>query len=132
MPLKPNPVCWFEIPVADMDRAKAFYESAFDTELALNEMPAADGLTMKMAWFPMEMNTGGATGTLMQHPHYTPSHEGTLVYLSVDDIPATLAKIEAAGGQAMIPETPIGEHGFIAIFGDSEGNRVALHRRADG
>ncbi|MEG0482043.1 MAG: VOC family protein, partial [Acinetobacter sp.] len=28
-----NPVCWFEIYVNDMDRAKKFYESLFNLQL---------------------------------------------------------------------------------------------------
>ena len=33
-----NPVNWFEIPVNDLDRAKAFYKTVFDPELSVNEM----------------------------------------------------------------------------------------------
>lgn len=129
MPGKPNPVNWFEIPATDLNRAKAFYESALDTQLALNEMGP-----LKMAWFPMGEDmatTPGATGTLVQHESYTPSYEGTLVYFSVEDINATLAKIESAGGKTINPKMPIGQHGFVAHFEDTEGNRVALHQRPD-
>jgi predicted enzyme related to lactoylglutathione lyase len=38
-----------------------------------------------------------------------------------------LGRIEQAGGRTLVPKTSIGEHGFIAHFIDSEGNRVALH-----
>ena len=37
METKMNPVNWFEIPVAELDRAKKFYENVFGFELALNE-----------------------------------------------------------------------------------------------
>ena len=121
---KPNPVCWFEIPASDLGRAKKFYESAFDTELTLSEMGP-----LKMAWFPMSPDAAGAAGTLVENEHYTPSYQGTLVYLSVDDIEATLAKIESSGGKTLNPKMSIGEHGFIAHFEDSEGNRVAVHSR---
>ena len=131
MPSKSNPCCWFEIPAADIQRAKAFYEAALGVEISLNDMPAADGSMTKMGWFPMEMNLGGAAGSLVEHPDFQPSMNGTLVYLSVEDINATLAKIEAAGGKTLWPERAIGEHGFIAGFADSEGNRVALHRPAE-
>ena len=58
MPMSPNPVNWFEIPVNDIPRAKAFYESVFKVELTENEMGPN-----KMAWFPMEMGRAGAAGT---------------------------------------------------------------------
>jgi predicted enzyme related to lactoylglutathione lyase len=35
--------------------------------------------------------------------------------------------VEGAGGQVIMPKTNIGENGFIAMFMDTEGNRVALH-----
>ena len=122
MPIKPNPVNWFEIPVSDIARAKTFYESAFGVELADNEMGPN-----KMAWFPMEMGASGASGTLMQGQGYKPSHDGSLVYIHVPKIDAALSKIGKAGGKTLMPRTPIGEHGFIAHFEDCEGNRVALH-----
>lgn len=131
MPLKPNPVGWFEIPVADLTRAKAFYETALDTKLDLHEMPTADGSICKMAWFPMQPDLKGATGSLVEHPGYVPSQDGAAIYFSVDEIAGTLGKIETAGGKTLIPETAIGEHGYFAWFVDTEGNRLALHRRAE-
>lgn len=122
MALKLNPVNWFEIPVADLARAKTFYETALSIEIAETKMGEAD-----MGWFPMEMGASGATGTLIKCQGYTPSQEGSLVYLQVDAIDPTLEAIAQAGGKTLMPRTSIGEHGFVAHFEDSEGNRVALH-----
>lgn len=119
-----NAVNWFEIPVTDIARATDFYEHALGISLAQNEM----GPT-QMAWFPMSQGASGAAGTLIKGEGYEPSQAGTLVYLAVDDIEATLQRIEARGGQTLVPKMSIGEHGFIAHFLDSEGNRVALHSR---
>ena len=58
---------------------------------------------------------------------YTPSREGSLVYIHVDDVQAAIERVEKAGGTILMPRTGIGEYGFIAHFEDSEGNRVALH-----
>ena len=118
-----NPVNWFEIPVSDIARAKAFYENILDVQLTDAEMGPN-----KMAWFPMEMGATGAAGTLILGEGYTPSHSGSLVYLHVDQIDPTLEKIAAAGGKTIMPQVDIGEHGSIAHFEDSEGNRVALHQ----
>lgn len=127
MPINPNPVNWFEIPANDIARSKKFYESVFGVELAEVEMGPS-----KMAWFPMDMGAAGAAGTLIQGPGYTPSHEGSLVYIHVPKIDAALEKIAEAGGKTLMPRTGIGEHGFIAHFEDSEGNRVALHEAPAG
>jgi predicted enzyme related to lactoylglutathione lyase len=117
-----NPVNWFEIPVTDMQRAKAFYEACFRVELSSND----DG-PVKMAWFPAAQGGDGATGSLVQAEGYTPSTNGTVVYFRVEDIEGALSRINDHGGKTMMPKTDIGEYGFIAHFGDCEGNRVALH-----
>lgn len=122
-----NPVNWFEIPTVDLGRAKKFYERVLGVELADAEMGPN-----QMAWFPMEMGRTGAAGTLIQGEGYQPSHDGSLVYLHVDSIDPTLAAIEEAGGQTLMPRTSIGQHGFIAHFQDSEGNRVAIHESPEG
>lgn len=117
-----NPINWFEIPVTDMARAKKFYESVLGVELAVNNWP-----NMEMAWFPMEQDAAGATGTLIKAESYVPSYQGTMVYFSVDDIEQTLKNVNKNGGKTLNPKMSIGEFGFVAHFEDSEGNRVALH-----
>ena len=123
MEVQMNPVNWFEIPVGDLARAKKFYEAVFGFELNLQDM----GM-MKMAWFPMpDKLSPGATGSLVKAEGYVPSHSGTVVYFTVDDIDARLGKVQANGGKVLLPKMGIGEYGSIAQFEDSEGNRVALH-----
>lgn len=122
MPSHVNPVNWFEIPVSDMSRARSFYEQVFGLKIAETEMGPN-----KMGWFPMEMGAPGAAGTLVSGDGYQPSHAGTLVYLHVDAIDPTLEAVESAGGKTLAPRSSIGEHGFIAHFEDTEGNRVAVH-----
>lgn len=122
MPIDSNPVNWFEIPVADLDRAKSFHETIFKVDLPINDMNGN-----RRPWFPMEMGQQGAAGTLIQGEGYTPSHEGSLVYIYVPKIDATLEAINDSGGKTLLPKTSIGQYGYIAHFQDTEGNRVALH-----
>jgi predicted enzyme related to lactoylglutathione lyase len=119
-----NPVNWFEIPVNDLPRAMDFYEHVLGVPLAANDMGA-----IAMAWFPMASGASGAAGTLIKGDGYAPSADGTLVYFAVADIEAALARVEERGGRTLMPKTSIGQHGFIAHFEDTEGNRVALHAR---
>lgn len=124
--MKTNPVGWFEVPVADMDRAKAFYEKTFDIAIQVMDFGG-----LQMGWFPNNEQASGATGSLMLHESYIPSHEGTLVYFSSEDVQNELDRIEAAGGKILKEKTQISEeHGFMAVFEDTEGNRVALHSQA--
>ena len=122
MPSHANPVNWFEIPVTDMTRAKKFYETILSVEIVESEMGPN-----KMGWFPMEMGATGSAGTLILGDGYKPSHDGSLVYINVDSIDPTLELIAANGGKSLMPRMGIGQHGFIAHFEDTEGNRVALH-----
>jgi len=122
MPSHANPVNWFEIPVTDLSRAKKFYETVFGFDIVETEMGPN-----KMGWFPMEMGAPGAAGALIQGEGYTPSRDGSLVYLHVDKIDPTLEAINTGGGKTLVPRTSIVEHGFISHFEDTEGNRVDLH-----
>ncbi len=113
---------WFEIPVADMDRAKTFYETVFETEIAVNDIAP----TFKMGIFPHK-DVGCA---LCWAPDfYKPSTDGVCVYINANpDLQPTLDRIEAAGGKVISPKKQIDEeHGHMALFIDSEGNRLALH-----
>ena len=117
-----NPVHWFEISVDDMDRAKEFYENVLDIQLGLQEVDST-----RMAWFPTTEGGAGCSGALLKSEGRTPSHDGTMIYFSVADIEAVLARAEANGGRTLTPKTDIGEYGFYAYFEDSEGNRVGVH-----
>lgn len=121
--MKTNPVAWFEIPVTDMTRAKTFYDKALDIEIQVTDFGG-----VLMGFFPSVGETPGATGSLVQYKSYIPSHEGTLVYFSSEDVQIELDRIDTAGGKIMQPKTQISpEHGYMGVFEDCEGNRVALH-----
>lgn len=119
-------VGWFEIPVNDMSRAKQFYETVFKIEIK-----EVDFCGLKMGWFPNVENPSGATGTLIKQDTYIPSQEGTLVYFMSTDVENEISRVEGAGGKIYQPKTKISdEHGFMAVFIDTEGNRIALHSNA--
>jgi predicted enzyme related to lactoylglutathione lyase len=120
-----NAISWFEIPSTDIDRAQKFYETIFDIQMIPMDMPQ-----LQMRMFPIEspMNIGGAI--CKSGDYYKPSADaGTVVYLNANpDVQIVLDKIPAAGGKIVVPKTEISpEHGHMAVFLDTEGNRVALH-----
>ena len=118
---------WIEIPVADLSRARSFYERIFGLDLF--EMELANGL--KMALFPVEENTVGAA--LCEHKDfYFPGREGPLVYLNGNpDLQTVLDRVVEAGGEIILTKRRISEtHGFMAVFLDSEGNRIALQSKS--
>ncbi|MCF8451427.1 MAG: VOC family protein [Taibaiella sp.] len=120
-----NALNWFEISVADIDRAKKFYETIFSCE-----MTSADMMGMKMAMFPGSDNMNGkVSGGLVQGDMHKPSMDGAKIYLNGNpDLNNALGKVEAAGGKVIMPKTHISpEIGHMAFFIDSEGNAMALH-----
>jgi len=121
---KKNALNWFDIYVADLIRARAFYASILETELDAPENPDSG---MEMAIFPFDYENG-IGGALVKKEGFGPGAGGTLIYLNVEgDLDGVLSRIPAAGGTVLQPRLSIGEHGFIAIFRDTEGNTVGLH-----
>jgi predicted enzyme related to lactoylglutathione lyase len=120
--VKANPVVWFEIYVQDMDRAKAFYETVFETRLERLNSPEVE-----MWAFPMEMNAAGAAGALVKMEGKSSGGNSTLVYFGCADCAVEEARVAAAGGRVMKPKFSIGEYGFIALVFDTEGNVFGLH-----
>lgn len=111
----------FELPVRGMERGKKFYSTIFD--MTLDGYPVLAG--PKMAMFPSEDGVGGA---LVQGEGYIPTHDGALIYLSGGDGPQVVQdRIGAAGGKVLQEKMSIGKNGFIAVFADTEGNKVSLH-----
>ena len=121
-----NAINWFEIPVKDFDRAKAFYEEVLDATM---ETMSMQQMGMTMAFFPADWEKGTGGGIAFG-PGYEPSQKGSLVYLNGgEDLSIPLSRVEKAGGKVTVPKTAIGQHGFMGQFLDPDGNRVAFHSR---
>ena len=121
--MKQNMVAWIEIPVNDMDRAKVFYEAVFKIEITLQDIGG-----VMMAFFPANPESPGARGSLMKYESYIPSHEGTLIYFGSEDVEIELNRIKELGGEILMGKTQISpEIGFMGMFQDTEGNRIALY-----
>ena len=116
-----NAIAWFEIPVADMDRATRFYDAVLGTNLRRETF---GGVTMAV-FMPSKEGVGGA---LIHDAKRKPAADGSLVYLDVaGKLDACVGRVTKAGGEVVLPRTDIGDPGFIAIMRDSEGNLVGLH-----
>jgi len=118
-----NPVTWYEIYVHDLARAKAFYETVFLCSL----IPEKTDGSFEAYRFPGGMPGNGAMGALMKHPMRKPSQEGTMVYFHCDDCAVQSEIADKNGGLVFKAKWGIGQDGFIAIIGDSEGNTIGLH-----
>lgn len=119
-------ISWFEIPATDLGRAQKFYETIFQFK-----MEPLDLDNIKMRMFPVEDMMTGIGGAICDSGgfHKPSATDGPLIYLNGNpDVQLILDRIEGAGGQIIVPKTQISpEIGYMAVFMDSEGNRIALH-----
>ncbi|MEQ8675687.1 MAG: VOC family protein [Aggregatilineales bacterium] len=115
---------WFEIPSADFDRAVDFYSTVIGKPLHKQDFNGVpNGI------FPYEQGKG-IGGSVVFSEEYTPSAESFIIYLDAEseaNLDAMLTRIESAGGKVLMPKTHIGVPGHIALFMDTEGNRVGLN-----
>lgn len=118
-------VNWFEIPVLDFDRARSFYEFIFNYKMSIPVNEA----NIKMGLLPAEPDA--VNGSIVWHTDfYKPSAEaGPLLYLNGNpDLNSIQERIVAGGGKLLIAKRQVSQQfGYMAVFMDSEGNRLALH-----
>lgn len=121
-----NAISWFEIPATDMKRAQKFYETIFGISMIPMDME-----NIKMCMFPLDDMMTQVGGAIVDSGgfHKASLTDGVLIYLNGNpDVQHVLDKVEAAGGKIMVPKTQISpEYGFMAVFADTEGNRIGLH-----
>lgn len=104
-----NTFCHVDIPVSNINQASQFYEKVFGWEVK----PAQD---QGYALIP-----GG--GLRLKEPD---TSDSTINYIHVDNLDASLSKIEAAGGQVIIRKEPSGK-GYCAVFKDPGGTVLGLY-----
>ena len=120
--MRNNPVGWFEIYVADMARAKQFYESVFG--VTLEKLPSPE---IEMWSFPMQREAHGAPGALVHMPGFPTGRNSVIVYFSCEDCAAEEGKAASSGGRIEKKKFSIGQYGFISLVYDTEGNMIGLH-----
>lgn len=124
-----NAINWFELPATDFERAVIFYEAVLAAPLRREIFV---GVPHAIFSSDKDGMTGAIiAGALVVGGEPRPSQAGPVIYLNAgDQLAAILGRVEAAGGAVLTPPTQIGPEGQIAIFRDSEGNRVGLHQGA--
>ena len=118
-----NAINWFEIPVANFERAVAFYERVLNVKLHIDtSFPG-----MRLAILPSQCP--GVGGALLEHPEARPHADGVRVYLNGgDDLGPLLERASDAGGRVIMPKMHLRDDiGHIGMFSDSEGNIIGLH-----
>jgi uncharacterized protein len=120
---KHNRAVWFDIPVADLDRAARFYRAILGV--------GVEKETYGDFSFCVIEHGDGNGGCLVQNKAEIAAG-GVLIYLNTNGrIRDAVSKVIPNGGSVIQDTHPIGPHGFRAVVLDSEGNRIALHSETD-
>lgn len=110
-----NRVIHFEIGGSDLDGAANFFEQVFGwTSEPYGQFGRALSADV----------TAPVTGHLAAIPDVPTPY--VMVYVEVEDIPATLARIAEVGGEAVVGPLPMPEGGQFAWFKDPSGNMLGL------
>ena len=119
--LNANVPAWFEIPAEDLDRAQRFYETVLGQALVRENFGGTDMVVLRGGAKP------NSSGALVAMQDTRPSVQGSIVYISVDNLAPALERVQQHGGDTLVPRTalPAGM-GYFAQFRDCEGNRVGL------
>jgi len=119
-----NRAVWFDIPVADLDRAAAFYRAVLGIKVQKEQF---DDFS-----FCVLDHQGGNGGCLVPNAKEISANAGILVYMNAEGrIRDAVEQTRRQGGTVVEPTRSIGPHGFRAVVLDSEGNRIALHSSID-
>ena len=122
-------VVHFEIPADDLDRARVFYQDAFGW--TINSIPELDYTIVETTPTDEATNLpagpGAINGGMMRRQ---PEIPGPVITVGVDDIDASLRRVEELGGKTVSGKTAVADMGYAAYFSDPEGNVLGLWESA--
>lgn len=112
---------WVDLSTTDPAAAQAFYGELFGWTFVANETPGDD-------YIMASLDGSAAAGMMQQSADQAamglPSMWNT--YFSVDDINATVASVEDAGGSVMMPPMAVMDAGHMAVVVDPSGAVACL------
>ena len=117
--MKITEIAFTGIPVTDIARARAFYESILGLKPT---MESAGGM-----W--IEYDIGAATlGIGCYGDTWQPSPQGTCVALEVDDVDASITHLRSKGVTIFMEpmDSPVCRFAMIC---DPDGNKIIIHKR---
>ncbi len=121
----PNNLAHFAIHATDCQRAKAFYETVFQWKFEPWGPPG----------FWLIQTSPGAVGGSLQKRQHPVAGRGLIGYectISVEQVQATAAAIEQAGGKILMKPFTIERVGTVVHFEDTEGNFVCAMQYEQG
>ncbi len=111
--LKHGAFGWTELMTTDHDSAKEFYTKLFGWETEKYPMEGGEYTVVKVGGEPI--------GGIMSTPPGCEAPPCWSVYVTVDDVDATAAKVKELGGKIIRPPMDIPQIGRFCVIQDSQG-----------
>lgn len=113
---------WLDLGTTDLDGAEKFYAGLFGWKS--DRQPAGEGMVYSM----QSLNGKSVAGIYDQPQDQRDAGipPNWLTYITVDDIEATAAKVEPAGGKVAAPPFDVMDAGRMSVISDPSGGVVAL------
>jgi predicted enzyme related to lactoylglutathione lyase len=111
---------WNELMTTDQEGAKKFYTNLFGwetEEMTMEGMDCREGMTYTVIKVDDDP-VGGLTGMPPGHEDMPPTWG---VYVTVDDVDATAARVEELGGKLLGPPMDIPNVGRFCVIQDPQG-----------
>jgi predicted enzyme related to lactoylglutathione lyase len=113
-----NRIMWLELASTDIPASAKFYADLFGWPIVKDEqmdytMTAFEGDETGIGFSPIDEAQGVTPGSV-------------LVYVDVADIDAAIARAKELGAPVDLDKTEIPTVGWMAVFGDPGGNRIAV------
>lgn len=113
-----NRIMWLEIASTDIPASARFYADLFGWPIVRDEvmdytMTGFDDGSTGVGFSPVNEEQGVPPGSV-------------LVYVDVDDIDEAIARARELGAPIYLEKTEIPTVGWMAVFGDRGGNRIAV------
>jgi hypothetical protein len=131
-----NPVVHFQLCSKDVDAMSAFYRDVFGWRIAPRRLTSVDA-DVSGTYPTIEAEEGGIAGGITDR---IPAKGGAVLVIEVDDVEATMERVERLGGYRRSPERPPermklaqadgnGVPFYWHEFEDPEGNLVGIIQR---
>lgn len=116
--MEASPIVYLEIPAPNIELARKFYSEIFGWKIEVSS------LTEQKYWM---IDSGSESIMSALDASKSPSKDGVVIYIKVDDIESTLSKISFFDGTVIQSKKDIGGgFGFSAIFADPNKNQIGL------
>ena len=131
-----NPVMHFQLCAEDIDAMSAFYREVFGWRIEPRRLQSVDA-DVSGTYPTIEAEEGGIAGGITDR---IPQKGGAVLVIEVDDVEATLERVERLGGHRRFPGTPAERMELAQAdgtdvpfdwheFEDPEGNLVGIIQR---